>query len=766
MTQQFNLLKLEALTQIQSDLESNVAQYRDEAQAAAMAAGDVDAAFDTYAEADASLPGLSEGDKVVIWVDETHDGTLTRYVVENGALVFKTSSGTGDMRSNVFDPNNIEGDVFDLSNQYGNKPTEFATVADLLADTNLGYSAAQKADQVAAGMIVTAQGFRYEVAASDATGHHVETDGGVKLYVLPAGDGHLHALAFGVDATPATDNLPALQKWAKAAGAPRKGAPGTYEISATLDVANPDGHVTDFGGMEIKPHSTFADEAIVAADGWYNVEGVAIDMGGSVDPDDTDIVTVSGYDGIALALGPSSDRAHSPHVKGVVIRNATSHTNRDLLLIQNSDYMDDSGDFRFEDCRMRECLRVRAGTHSVINGLTTVRAGFRSATISNSSKNVVVRHINILDPADVGSLGSANLHLYMSGEAAPAMEDCFFEDVYVTPGTSPACLIKVSRGALNCGLRRAYGRMIMAVLDDAVIGSRGSPGFVFEDINIENTGDVAEASLGAVLWAAPHATTGTGAENGTFRNINIKGKNRRGLSLVGRDGGVTLPLTGLRIDDVHIETNGNPFYLSRELTLSDCLVTNSQFISTGNSRGFDLDLANVVSIEMDFDNVRIEAQGDAYAARLQGGGTYRFHNSTLIRGANAGGEPAIFSTGSADSEFVNTSIKGGMFSPHAAALWRNSTNLSVPDTEVVATDSNFTLQALYNAPTVIHTGTLSANRTITLSATRPRGSFKIVRTGGGDFTLSVGGLKSLATNEWCEVTYNGSAWVLTGFGTM
>lgn len=58
----------------------------------------------------------------------------------------------------------------------------FDTVALLLADTDMDYTSG--AQVVSAGQIVEAQGFRYEVAASDASDAHVETAGGVKLYVL------------------------------------------------------------------------------------------------------------------------------------------------------------------------------------------------------------------------------------------------------------------------------------------------------------------------------------------------------------------------------------------------------------------------------------------------------------------------------------------------------------------------------------------------------------------------------------------------------
>lgn len=62
--------------------------------------------------------------------------------------------------------------------------TDFDTVADLLADSRLTYSSGYF--KVTAGDILTAGGFRYEVAASGASDNHVATAGGVKLYIADA----------------------------------------------------------------------------------------------------------------------------------------------------------------------------------------------------------------------------------------------------------------------------------------------------------------------------------------------------------------------------------------------------------------------------------------------------------------------------------------------------------------------------------------------------------------------------------------------------
>lgn len=66
--------------------------------------------------------------------------------------------------------------------------------------------------------------------------------------------------------------------------------------------------------------------------------------------------------------------------------------------------------------------------------------------------------------------------------------------------------------------------------------------------------------------------------------------------------------------------------------------------------------------------------------------------------------------------------------------------------------------------------TLTADRTVTLATSNVQAGarFRIVRTAAGAFNLNVGTgpLKALAASEWCDVEYNGSAWLLTAFGSL
>lgn len=83
------------------------------------------------------------------------------------------------------DATDPQNPIISASGGGGATSTDFATVSALLADDNdkIGYASSGANTEVQAGDIITAQGFRYEVAASGASDQHVITAGGVKLYV-------------------------------------------------------------------------------------------------------------------------------------------------------------------------------------------------------------------------------------------------------------------------------------------------------------------------------------------------------------------------------------------------------------------------------------------------------------------------------------------------------------------------------------------------------------------------------------------------------
>lgn len=104
-----------------------------------------------------------------------------------------------------------------------------------------------------------------------------------------------------------------------------------------------------------------------------------------------------------------------------------------------------------------------------------------------------------------------------------------------------------------------------------------------------------------------------------------------------------------------------------------------------------------------------------------------------------------------------------------AATWRMTrTHNLITGYQAVTGDANFTLTPLTSRHITHHTGAITANRTCTLSTTNAEAGmrFRLMRTGAGAFTISFGGLRSLATNEWAEAIYTGSAWVIFAYGTL
>lgn len=105
------------------------------------------------------------------------------------------------------------------------------------------------------------------------------------------------------------------------------------------------------------------------------------------------------------------------------------------------------------------------------------------------------------------------------------------------------------------------------------------------------------------------------------------------------------------------------------------------------------------------------------------------------------------------------------------AVWRQVID---QDAQVSADngDAAKTLQARKSETTQKWATALTANRAVTLSGTGVYNGakFRIVRTAAstGAFTLDVGTgpLKSLAVGQWCEVEYDGAAWMLTAFGAL
>lgn len=110
-------------------------------------------------------------------------------------------------------------------------PYGFETVPLLVADVVMSYTAGAGLEVVTSGQYILAGGWRYKVAASGATDHHLTTAGGVKLYVQ-AGAGGDNAAAFGIPADGTAANMTLVDvAFAAADGKSLHFPSGTYDFS-------------------------------------------------------------------------------------------------------------------------------------------------------------------------------------------------------------------------------------------------------------------------------------------------------------------------------------------------------------------------------------------------------------------------------------------------------------------------------------------------------------------------------------------------------
>jgi len=123
----------------------------------------------------------------------------------------------------------------------------------------------------------------------------------------------------------------------------------------------------------------------------------------------------------------------------------------------------------------------------------------------------------------------------------------------------------------------------------------------------------------------------------------------------------------------------------------------------------------------------------------------------------------------------NPNFQGGGQSPGWICISAGTPGSWIPMGQVAYVytnqgDSDATLTVGSSYTTNFWQSPLTANRTVTLSTTGAfsGAKFRISRTAGstGAFTLNVGGLKSLATGQWCDVEYTGSSWLLSAFGSL
>lgn len=96
--------------------------------------------------------------------------------------------------------------------------------------------------------------------------------------------------------------------------------------------------------------------------------------------------------------------------------------------------------------------------------------------------------------------------------------------------------------------------------------------------------------------------------------------------------------------------------------------------------------------------------------------------------------------------------------------------LSKVATISVDASATFTFLPASSSTTQVLSAAITAGRTVTLSTASAKNgqSARFTRTAAstGAFNWDIGGLKNLTVGTWCEVVYDGSAWVLLQFGSL
>lgn len=143
-----------------------------------------------------------------------------------------------------------------------------------------------------------------------------------------------------------------------------------------------------------------------------------------------------------------------------------------------------------------------------------------------------------------------------------------------------------------------------------------------------------------------------------------------------------------------------------------------------------------------------------------------------VGNTNRGGRLFLGAATNIVSDCHKNTHTGANIQSGGVVITRASDNYSnaVGRSQTIATNADFTLTPFASPEQTRHTGTLTADRAVTLSTTGAvvDQKFRITRTGAGAFNLNVGTgpLKALITNTWAEFVFDGTAWYLSAYGAL
>lgn len=278
----------------------------------------------------------------------------------------------------------------------------YDTVADLMAETS----------SLSEGATVRAEDFRYIVAASGASDHHVTTAGGTKLYVQPGERGY-NVKAFGATGDGVTDDTAAIQ--------------------AAVDAIARASYVTYKGGAVFIPRGNYSVTNVdipwgASTSANYIIRG---EHGTIIEVDGTDYAfsrTAAEVDQTAAAVAVNNKLVF----EGLTFRG--SNTTGQGGISTGPSYGSVIRECVFEDLdiglMMKFCLMARVEQCFFLNcktyGAVARNGDWTGATTSNSQSNVTV-----FSQCKFGGKAGQTAQLFIRASAACRVENTVFE------GTGP-----------------------------------------------------------------------------------------------------------------------------------------------------------------------------------------------------------------------------------------------------------------------------------------------------------------------------------------
>jgi hypothetical protein len=705
--------------------------------------------------------------------------------------------------------------------------------------------------------INTANGYAYVVAASAATDHHLTTAGGVKLYLLPAGDGRYHTRGFGIE--PSADNKaeftafflafsgkPVLINYALAQyranyitietntnvliepGVYIKGLDAgeatvfrskldatDFQISgygATIELPASDvSHALNFGNA---PKRVLVEGLTIIGPGLPNIsESDCIYIGGQPDDDNVaediifrDVVARNARRNILSIVACRGALFENCSLSGTLV----GGTLRRIVDIEPNRWLANGGfsveDITFRNCRMYDsadggflCTGAKGVLLDNCQIYDTLKMGAQVSQWSNIFNPD--RNARVGDRLGVVSIDSA------TGWITVATTANITDDYGIRPGMWMTRILQNS-GTLPTEMNAAYLVIEDVSADQKQIRVSQEWGYGL----VTSTTGTGSAGTGSYSADPDISSVGFGVyrwdDDVTLKNVHIFD--------VGEECFRVTVSSKITVDGGLFETSSASLALNYIYTRNPKLTGSLTVLgSTTSGKGLQFDKCSECGVG---DAVVIRGFPKAGITILSSSGTnigktlvqdcgpsdsavgggcainiskstrvtlspklrmslaaapdrgIYFATSTsdcLVDGADgytAGSTNSkTFSTsGNYTNRIINSKVKDGTWSPTLTSEGITGYNTNG--------NSAATLTATVSPITQSWITTLTADKAVTLSTTgAATGSrFRISRPAGGAFNLNVGTgpLKALPANSWCEVIYNGSAWVLSQYGTL